>query len=81
MVYHGARKEPGNGAPGPVAIKATGLGGDGEAVKMAAAKEGVTLEHTSYDGWLELGHSPHWVRHMNQIADDRSDSKAPAHGP
>lgn len=53
MVYHGARKEPGNGAPGPVTIKATGLGGDGEAVKVAAAKEGVTLEHTSYDGWLE----------------------------
>ena len=21
---------------------------------------------------LRLGHSPHWVRHMNQIADDRS---------
>ena len=24
-----------------------------EAVKMVAAKEGITLEHTSYDGWLE----------------------------
>ncbi len=57
MVYHGARKEPGNSAPGPVTIKATGLGGDEFAVSghavisfdlgRAVSKRGCYFQHST----------------------------------